>query len=1171
MHLEEVKVTMALVLMAMRRMAGAGEPPSSSAEAEAKLVRDTTSKVDHRGMSFERRSTKRKKFTGDDPPGDGDPPKKVIHVEGKFLTVEEYFQKRVFVFLHHFSGKKDNLSEAIQVEAAERGVRVNTSSCDKVGTGEDLSATYPFGHHVISAERGDIDGYHSGFPCHTYSRLLWRQAAGMPGPVRSKDRPYGMEGLSEQRRKECDLGTVLMARSVLMAHVILEHDVDAKVPSFVTMENPPPSDVPQHLSAWHMPEMVDLLEKVPTWRTANYNTCAYEDDIPLGEKRYKPGMIGGTLPGILTMGKRCKCNGKLHEPIVGKNKSEKAAAYPPAFCKAYAKLAVDHFVKMGTMEFLEGRHKLMEANIEYLRMKASDLEGQAARAWANAEAFMDSEGYKRWEEHASSSSRRSEEAKAREDTADEAKPAAFASGPVWIGGPGKYGMLREPKKKDEIPKALIHVGGLRNPHRAVQNLPTVQSLGLRLRGVWDRFVKENPAALKVAELYGTKDCEMDDKLVKKWKEELKRLFGSKGESTWKLTPKGGYISPIDHQLLQAWQQRAGDPEVHVAGWLQRGVPLGIEEQIEVCGIFPEMDQAEENADVVEKDSDLMLATSELKNYKSVEEDIEGAEVELGRYEKEKYLRRVPEDEAKGLASRGTVSRLGMVVKQKESGEVKRRIVIDLRRSGGNSKSRLPEKLVLPRLVDFVKGLKDLRKEGVRVEHMVGGYGVELSLIDIHDAFTVFPVARKELCHTLAPSTRPKELLMFQALLFGYKVAPLLDSRFAAMLGRLLQSGVPCGAGVFQIYLDDTVWALQGDLRERTSTLAFVLNTLAALGARVALEKGARANQVTWVGVQLTVVDPDNLVIGLPVKFIKDLMAILQGWCKGYAPLKELRTVAGKLSWMGGVLPRCRWTTSVCYAVLTQELRRGDEGTSRATSRSSSASRSRPGLFPVKRLEMARRWLLGYLDLALTRPMRKVYLGPKPQTEIVLTTDASPEAVGAMLVINGRPVAALFSLVEVEDAEGLMFEKGQSSSQAVLEILAVVVALKHWASKFFAAKMRLQLQSDSTAALAWSQKLSGSSPGINFLGSELGLLLEELGVEELLPVHIPGKANTECDFLSRPSTWKDTPMPAALRGLSIEPVAGRGSEFFRLPTPRDAPDLWGSKEGAAQGSHWEAVL
>lgn len=396
--------------------------------------------------------------------------------------------------------------------------------------------------------------------------------------------------------------------------------------------------------------------------------------------------------------------------------------------------------------------------------------------------------------------------------------------------------------------------------------------------------------------------------------------------------------------------------MHVPRWLQHGVPLGIEEPIEVCGIFPTMESEEELNPTGEKDSDLLMAKAEIKNYKSVEEDIEGAEIELTRYEKEKYLRRIPEEEARALAKQGTVSKLGMVVKTKDSGEVKRRIVIDLRRSGGNSKSKLPEKLVLPRLVDFIKGLKDLRKEGPKVEHMVGTKSLELALIDIHDAFTVFPVAAKELCHTLSPSTRPKELLMFQALLFGYKVAPLLYSRFAAMLGRFLQSGVQEGAGVSQIYLDDTIWALQGELRDRTSSLAFVLNTVAALGGRVSLGKGARSQQVIWVGVQLTLIDPDNLVVGLPVKFIKELMAILQSWCKGYAPLKELRSVAGKLSWMGGVLPRCRWTTSVCYAVLTQELRAGDEGV-----------RSRPGLFPVKLLEMAGRWLLDYLDLPFPGP------------------------------------------------------------------------------------------------------------------------------------------------------------------------------------------------------------
>ena len=145
-----------------------------------------------------------------------------------------------------------------------------------------------------------------------------------------------------------------------------------------------------------------------------------------------------------------------------------------------------------------------------------------------------------------------------------------------------------------------------------------------------------------------------------------------------------------------------------------------------------------------------------------------------------------------------------------------------------------------------------------------------------------------------------------------------------MLGRLLQSGMAVEQGVSQIYLDDTIWALQGDLHTRSSSLAFALYTLAALGARVSLGKGARANQVTWVGVQLTLVDADNLVVGLPTKFITEVVALLRSWVKGYAPLKELRTVAGKLSWMGGFLPRCKWTTSVCYAVLTQQLKEDEE-------------------------------------------------------------------------------------------------------------------------------------------------------------------------------------------------------------------------------------------------------
>lgn len=308
------------------------------------------------------------------------------------------------------------------------------------------------------------------------------------------------------------------------------------------------------------------------------------------------------------------------------------------------------------------------------------------------------------------------------------------------------------------------------------------------------------------------------------------------------------------------------------------------------------------------------------------------------------------------------------------------------------------------------------------------------------------------------------------------------------------------------------------------------------------------------------------MVGLPAKFITELVKTLQSWTRGYAPLKELRMVAGKLSWMGGILPRCKWTTSVCYAVLTQQLKEEEENKAGGKRE----SRDRHGLFPVKRLEMTRRWLIDYLEAAMVRPMRKIYLGPKTSTDIVLTTDASPEAVGAVLSLSNKPVAALFSYVEDWDAENLVFEKGQSSSQAVLEVMAILVALKHWGSRFSSMRVRLMIQSDSTAALALTKRLAGSSPGINFLGSELSLLLETLNVDELEAIHIPGKANVECDFLSRPSTWPNVSLPSALRGLEVESVAGRGEGCCKLPTPKESPSLWGSKEATAVGSHWDAV-
>lgn len=83
---------------------------------------------------------------------------------------------------------------------------------------------------------------------------------------------------------------------------------------------------------------------------------------------------------------------------------------------------------------------------------------------------------------------------------------------------------------------------------------------------------------------------------------------------------------------------------------------------------------------------------------------------------------------------------------------------------------------------------------------------------------------------------------------------------------------------------------------------------------------------------------------------------------------------------------------------------------------------------------------------------------------------------------------------------------------------------------------------------------------------MAICLEELGVEEIRAIHVPGKANVEADFLSRPSTSKTTTMPKALEGVDIRSELGPGSCFYPLPTPREAPGLWGTKgERIGQGS------
>ena len=175
-----------------------------------------------------------------------------------------------------------------------------------------------------------------------------------------------------------------------------------------------------------------------------------------------------------------------------------------------------------------------------------------------------------------------------------------------------------------------------------------------------------------------------------------------------------------------------------------------------------------------------------RNYASMEENAEDAKIEVARYEREGYVQRISKEAGLKKYQGGTISRLGLVLKVKENGERKRRVVIDLRRSGGNSKSKLPERLVLPRPCDVIRMLKQMNER----RHRFPGDKFEFAVVDVADAFTTLPLHPQEHRHSVAPSPVAGELLVFKALLFGFKTAPLLYSRFGAMLARAF--AIMCG-------------------------------------------------------------------------------------------------------------------------------------------------------------------------------------------------------------------------------------------------------------------------------------------------------------------------------------------------------------------------------------------
>ena len=87
-------------------------------------------------------------------------------------------------------------------------------------------------------------------------------------------------------------------------------------------------------------------------------------------------------------------------------------------------------------------------------------------------------------------------------------------------------------------------------------------------------------------------------------------------------------------------------------------------------------------------------------------------------------------------------------------------------------------------------------------------------------------------------------------------------------------------------------------------------------------------------------EPEVIVLGISRNMIDEVLETLKVWAAGGT---------GKLSWIGGILPRLRWTVNVMYATLKDVEKEEADGTEERRAAQREDQRKKIGLFPIKRL------------------------------------------------------------------------------------------------------------------------------------------------------------------------------------------------------------------------------
>jgi len=623
----------------------------------------------------------------------------------------------------------------------------------------------------------------------------------------------------------------------------------------------------------------------------------------------------------------------------------------------------------------------------------------------------------------------------------------------------------------------------------------------------------------------------DDPFVAKARDAVCGALGVHPPQAWAKTG-------LQSQIFRGCHSK-GDPDSALAGWIDEGAPFGILNPISRSGIFPPAPEPSPDLDELPSlNSDWAGWT----NYVSAETEPETVTTILDGMVDAGWADRFATLEAakRALGCQDLVcNRLALISKLRLDKTTKHRLVWDFRRSGVNRFVRQGERIVLPTLSHIVEDIRALVALAPEAEFTAG------LCADVEDAFHQIPLAPDERRFALA--CVGGVIYAFKVLVFGSASAPTVWGRFAAFLGRTWAAIVDPSTMRVQIFVDDPFFTVRGSRRAIALEMALAMLWAAILGFPLAWHKVAFGASLPWIGAQVSFTET-SVTIAIQTKKVEEILETLlkvEGWT--YVGRKLLRSLAGKLSFVAGLVPPVRVFLDPIWAALAALEPSAHEHVAR------SVRRKRDHTIPVKRFSHALAWLIAFFSGKRGKLERTFDYLPRPPTgpEVVtVCVDASPWGIGGFLAVGGAPQRWFADPITDADLLRLRARRGVSDFNTLWEALAVLVAVQLWAP--LRGRWAVWVRSDSLATLLALRSLKARSTALNILVREFALLVAELDLELVALTHVPGVANGWADALSRLSAPVPSRSPTGLLDLPRDRCPGRGPSFWRALTPRAPP-------------------